>query len=639
MKKRKKARKKLRKKQPLNSVFLIIIAIALISLVFSFFGEFEGIYLQSVDISFGPSTPEDGRTLTDTEFTVEINTDSISTDQYTFLDFDDSLVLWLRMDNVDIYGNPSDVSGNEILTTLADDTSIVSGGRFGDGANFDGNGDYIGLGTNDNLKPEEFTISAWFNAEASYRSPIFTSGFSYSNKKGIRLSAFNSDSDLDARISVGDGTTVFGIQSDNDIPENTWTHIATTYDGSVLKLYINAVKQSDEDAFSSVVYSTGSSAIGTHPGTSGQDFDGIIDEVIFLSRALSAEEISTLYDSSANSYSNTFTGLTDLEDYTFRGFAVDSIRDYSTEVRNVIIDTNFVEICGDGIATFSEVCDGDIISCTQSGYTGNQYCNSICDGFDSCILTEYCGDGIINGNEGCEDGNSVNGDGCSSSCVIETDPAGVCGDGIIDLDEVCELGEAGDIIPCTESGYPGTQSCNSNCDGYDSCFLEAYCGDGSVNGNEACDDGNADNEDDCSNSCQTVIISSEDESGTEERQSNDDEEEEEAEEEPEDDLESESSSITDNTKTQVNEEDTEKESAVLVEKEPEAGDDESEETFLQRGGESGFALILFFALVAMILTIIIIVLIVLRVDSRKKIPTMMPTKSREAKRAEPKKIK
>jgi cysteine-rich repeat protein len=38
-----------------------------------------------------------------------------------------------------------------------------------------------------------------------------------------------------------------------------------------------------------------------------------------------------------------------------------------------------------------------------------------------------CGDGIVNGNEQCDDGNTTNGDGCENDCTNTPDP--VCGDG------------------------------------------------------------------------------------------------------------------------------------------------------------------------------------------------------------------
>jgi len=37
---------------------------------------------------------------------------------------------------------------------------------------------------------------------------------------------------------------------------------------------------------------------------------------------------------------------------------------------------------------------------------------------DTCAYTEYCGDGTPNGPEACDDGNNVDGDGCSADCKI-----------------------------------------------------------------------------------------------------------------------------------------------------------------------------------------------------------------------------
>jgi cysteine-rich repeat protein len=50
----------------------------------------------------------------------------------------------------------------------------------------------------------------------------------------------------------------------------------------------------------------------------------------------------------------------------------------------------------------------------ESGYS--------CVGQPSQCST-ICGDGLVRGSEACDDGNQVNGDGCSSSCTIEALPA------------------------------------------------------------------------------------------------------------------------------------------------------------------------------------------------------------------------
>lgn len=74
-------------------------------------------------------------------------------------------------------------------------------------------------------------------------------------------------------------------------------------------------------------------------------------------------------------------------------------------------------ICGDGVVGGSEQCDdGD----TVDG-----------DGCDATCQLEVCGDGIINnaGNEACDDGNLVDGDGCDASCGFER-PVRVCQEAI-----------------------------------------------------------------------------------------------------------------------------------------------------------------------------------------------------------------
>ena len=81
-----------------------------------------------------------------------------------------------------------------------------------------------------------------------------------------------------------------------------------------------------------------------------------------------------------------------------------------------------------------------------------------------CIFP--CGDGNVGSNEGCDDKNNRNSDGCSSSCQVE--PGYRC----TGSPSVCKL----------------TPTAN--------------CGNGIINNGENCDDGNKNSEDGCSSSCQ-----------------------------------------------------------------------------------------------------------------------------------------
>ena len=129
--------------------------------------------------------------------------------------------------------------------------------------------------------------------------------------------------------------------------------------------------------------------------------------------------------------------------------------------------------------------------------------------------SSQCGDGIVVGDEECDDGNTDNFDGCSSSCVVEVGwtcnstraeseiPESICrticGDGIRVGPETCDDGDLLSDDGCSsicqvECGFSCTFS-----DGLDKCIAE--CGDGIRARVEECDDENADSGDGCSQDC------------------------------------------------------------------------------------------------------------------------------------------
>lgn len=84
--------------------------------------------------------------------------------------------------------------------------------------------------------------------------------------------------------------------------------------------------------------------------------------------------------------------------------------------------------CGDGRVDEGEECDGDEprFCSTEKGYAGTQTCyrpNLTASGgqtfctWNSCLSTEYCGDGLINGQEECEQGPNGS-DFCTSECRL-----------------------------------------------------------------------------------------------------------------------------------------------------------------------------------------------------------------------------
>jgi hypothetical protein len=74
------------------------------------------------------------------------------------------------------------------------------------------------------------------------------------------------------------------------LPLGTWTHLAATYDGAALKLYVNGVPVSATAVPGAMPASTGPLRIGGD-GVGGEWFSGTIDEVRVYNRALTPAQI------------------------------------------------------------------------------------------------------------------------------------------------------------------------------------------------------------------------------------------------------------------------------------------------------------------------------------------------------------
>ena len=69
-----------------------------------------------------------------------------------------------------------------------------------------------------------------------------------------------------------------------------------------------------------------------------------------------------------------------------------------------------------------------------------------------------CGDGFIDGDEECDDGNDDDGDGCSSECLLEYE----CGNGTVEFDEECDGDEF--TSSCVWEGHlGGSLLCTDSC--------------------------------------------------------------------------------------------------------------------------------------------------------------------------------
>ncbi len=186
------------------------------------------------------------------------------------------------------------------------------------------------------------------------------------------------------------------------------------------------------------------------------------------------------------------------------------------------------EPCTTSTSCASGLCEVNICVCAQDvDCAVGQVCNTMA-ALNACVMAG-CGNGVLETNEGCDDGNTMAGDGCNVICAKELgQPCTVgteCGSGNCDseadecrcnIDADCSPGEVctienthHDCIKTPECGNavlsPDELCDDGNSiddDGCDSNCTPTSCGNGIQTTGEECDDLNTQNGDGCSASCQ-----------------------------------------------------------------------------------------------------------------------------------------
>ena len=187
-------------------------------------------------------------------------------------------------------------------------------GKLGNAWSFDGSNDKVTLTPTFSGK-SAFTYSAWINPSSSsnHWGFPFYEGSGENPKVGIGIDYYNSNGLAYFYVSTASHSAI-SISASN-IPKGSWTHVTGVYDGSAsssdrLKFYING----------SLVSSTLSGTPPTTIPTLGGDlylgwyqanywFNGLMDQTLFYDKALSASEISTIYNSGSGTTTPDTVGL------------------------------------------------------------------------------------------------------------------------------------------------------------------------------------------------------------------------------------------------------------------------------------------------------------------------------------------
>ncbi|MEK6927925.1 MAG: LamG domain-containing protein, partial [Nanoarchaeota archaeon] len=302
-------------------------------------GDVEFDYIVDPDtdapnVSFWGQTPADGSGQAGNSIYVNVSSSDAS-DYYVLNNFDNSVVSWYRMQDLNSTGGVVDYMGRNNGTPVGNAVQNASG-KWNSSFSFDGNGDYILVPDSDSLDlTDNFAISFWAKSSntAGYTFSIGKKTSTWDQNAGFEI--YHSPWSGGVLDFVGQGGNYGRVVKTTDLNWHHYVYIMTS--GSVA-LYYDGVSQSFSPAYGGGALVAGTDVMRIASRTSQNDYTtGSMDELIFFNRSLSSQEILALYNASANKYYNNFTGLAN-GDHTMKAYAIDSAGNLnSTENRVVTI--------------------------------------------------------------------------------------------------------------------------------------------------------------------------------------------------------------------------------------------------------------------------------------------------------------
>jgi hypothetical protein len=199
---------------------------------------------------------------------------------------------------------------------IANSGTVSGGVTISDGAMvFDGvNGLITATALTQVAVNETYTISAWIKTSADHNDGvIFMNNQNDNNRVNLVITSANN------RIAFGtyNGTTTNGITHTQVLTPETWYHIVAISNGHTSKtIYVNNVSASG--GVGGLQYNSGTGLRMGLNSVNVRPYNGSSNIVIF-SKALSASEISSIYNAGKDAYSPVTTGL--VAQYSGRDFA------------------------------------------------------------------------------------------------------------------------------------------------------------------------------------------------------------------------------------------------------------------------------------------------------------------------------
>ncbi len=167
--------------------------------------------------------------------------------------------------------------------------------KFGGALEFSGQSVYIEFPTGESMKTPHFTIMAWFNTrKLDGYGHIFQTGRDWDDMAGYVIRV-HQDGTVQAGLAFGPGN-VTAFVTGPTIDDDTWYHIALSYDGTTAIVYLDGAAVATGAGQGEIMYDDQPVRIGVHSQDTGAAFDGFLDDVALFDVALEADDIQSIMD-------------------------------------------------------------------------------------------------------------------------------------------------------------------------------------------------------------------------------------------------------------------------------------------------------------------------------------------------------
>ena len=208
---------------------------------------------------------------------------------------------WWKMDENTGTSSTTDSSGNGLTGSITG--PVWNTGKYGSSLSFDGSDDYVYASDNDILDiTGTLTVSAWIKRgtdQDDFEHIVIKKADSgWGGFFGAYRLALTSGDNV--RFEIGSSGNAFCFSGcDNEITSNSsipidgnWYHLAGTFDGSSLRVYINGVLDNSKSSGTSTIGATGFElSLGTNDDTGTEDFSGNIDDVRIYNYARTPKQV------------------------------------------------------------------------------------------------------------------------------------------------------------------------------------------------------------------------------------------------------------------------------------------------------------------------------------------------------------